>query len=101
RSTRSAKSKSDIQKSVVLLTLSRAMPNRIIGLNVERDSEPAGSVDVTCGNTPSSTEPHAAPIARVPLAQAGYLVRAHRYDRVVDCRGRLFGVTQRRHPADG
>src|SRR5262245_4864222 len=86
--------------------LSRAMPNRIIG--IERRAcrplemaEPAGSVDVIFGNTSSSTKPHAAPIARVRLAHARYLVCAHRHDRVVDCRGRLFCVAQRRHSADG
>jgi hypothetical protein len=63
-------------------------------------AEPAGSVDVIFGNTPSLTKPHVAPIARVRLAQAHYLVRAHRHDRVVDCRGPLFCVAQRRHPAD-
>ncbi len=91
---------------VIHITRSRAMPNRIIGLNVGlagrlRMAEPAGSVDVIFGNTPSSTKPHAALIARVRLAQARYLVRAHRHDCVVDCRGRLFCVAQRRHPADG
>src|SRR5262245_22501876 len=74
--------------------LSRAMPNRIIG--IERlacrpleMAEPAGSVDVIFGNTSSSTKPHAAPIARVRLAHARYLVCAHRHDRVV---GRLFAL---------
>jgi hypothetical protein len=91
---------------VIHITRSRAMPNRIIGLNVGlagrlRMAEPAGSVDVIFGNTPSSTKPHAALIARVRLAQARYLVRAHRHDCVVDCRGRLFCVAQRRHSADG
>src|SRR5262249_14687865 len=51
-------------------------------------AEPAGSVDVIFDNPPSSTKPHAAPIARVRLAHARYLVCAHRHDRVVDCRGR-------------
>jgi len=64
-------------------------------------AEPAGSVDVFFGSTPSSTKSHAAPIARVRLAPARHLVRTHRHDAVVDCRSRLFCVAQGRHPADG
>jgi len=53
-------------------------------------AEPAGSVDVIFGNTPSSSKPRAALIASVRLAQARYLVRARHHDRVVDCRSRVL-----------
>jgi hypothetical protein len=92
-----AKAKSDISKNCRVIHIAVQSSGAESDNRIERRAcwpiemaEPARSVDVIFGNTPSSTKPRAAPSAKVRLAQARYLVRAHRHDRVVDCRGRIF-----------